>query len=169
MPGAPRGESGSTGAGGTAAVAEGGGGGRQGGARPRRGEGAAREQEPARGPGRGRRGNGRGAAAAARHGTASGRRCGRGGAARAWEQARRWRGQGRWHRRQCSARAREGEEERKGAGPLDISELGAKIYGADLGANHSGVEPPGRSLTVSRHLALETLAPFSVPASMTLS
>ncbi|XP_066310028.1 uncharacterized protein [Miscanthus floridulus] len=52
MPGAPRGESSSTGAGGTAAAAEAGGGGRQGGARPRRGEGAAREQEPARGPGR---------------------------------------------------------------------------------------------------------------------
>ncbi|XP_066311082.1 uncharacterized protein [Miscanthus floridulus] len=52
MPGAPRGESGSTGAGGTVAAAEADGGGWQGGARPRRGEGAAQEQEPVRGSGR---------------------------------------------------------------------------------------------------------------------
>ncbi|XP_066396332.1 uncharacterized protein [Miscanthus floridulus] len=62
MPWAPRGESGSTGAGGTVAVAEAGGGGRQGGAMPRRGEGTARAQEPARGPGRGRAAAGRGTA-----------------------------------------------------------------------------------------------------------
>ncbi|XP_066392883.1 uncharacterized protein [Miscanthus floridulus] len=61
MLGAPRGESGSTGAGGTAAAVEAGGGGRQGGAKPRRGEGAAWAQEPTRGPGRERRGAGRGA------------------------------------------------------------------------------------------------------------
>jgi len=73
---------------------------------------------------------------------------------------------------QCSARAREGKEERKGVGPLDISELGArvtgaeldvKIYGAELGASHSGVEPLGRSSTVPRSSAPETLAPSSAP------
>ena len=58
------------------------------------------------------------------------------------------------------ARAQEEEEERKGAGPLDISELGA---------SHSGAEPPGRSSTVLRSSAPETLAPSSAPASMTPS
>ena len=75
--------------------------------------------------------------------------------ARAWEQARRWRGQGRWHRRQCSARAREGKEERKGVGPLDIS-----------GSAPEWLAPSSAPRSTASSSALEWLAPSSLPCHL---
>ncbi|XP_066310790.1 uncharacterized protein [Miscanthus floridulus] len=83
------------------------------------------------------------------HGSGSGR-----GAAAV---ARRWRGHGRGGGTGKGGGVggnvwlgREGEEERKGVGPLDISGLGARVTGA---------EPPGRSSTVPRSSAPASMAP----------
>ena len=42
---------------------------------------------------------------------------------------------------------------------LGSSHYGAKIYDVELGASHSGAEPPGRSSTVPRSPAPASMAP----------